>query len=476
MVRKKGKDKSDIDSSINSGIDALAMSYNNVDDDNDGEFLTPEEKEEVAKLPKSTWKSFVSPAERKKQQKLKAEALAAKMKQEVEAVKKQHQADEEQEQLEAKSTMSRITEGDDEKSTGSESLTPEEKEVAEKIAKTTYVSPMERKRRQSLKLKEMEEKKKQEELQQQTAASDGGGSGEIPCFEPSGEPSAGERTSEHSNEVAAVAQDSTANTAAIEAQVETSSSPAAAEDGEDDEKLTSIPPEGDKEKAKRAAIQAVMKDTSLSPVERNQAIQRIIKGGVPDAAETSGEEGSSDEEEEGGDDESSSSGEWVTDSDEEETDSEDEESKLSEAKKKAGLIVEGKEEEQPTAQAAVAAASAVSTAQKTRVKELEAELDKELSNHSLLEEQQKQRELEFQREEQQRAMAREAAEEEVLRRVTAEKTASEKKLQGEIVALRMERERAEEQLRLQEETNRIQEESRRLRGETQREEACVFLG
>ena len=79
--------------------------------------------------------------------------------------------------------------------------------------------------------------------------------------------------------------------------------------------------------------------------------------------------------------------------------------------------------------------------------------------------------MDFQREEQQKAALRAATEEEVLRRVTAEKTASERKLQGEITALRLERERAEEQMRIQEETNRIQEKSRRLREETQREEA-----
>ena len=131
FARRKNsrKDKNiDIDSSINSGIDVLEMSYNSKNTDpklsaRDGEVLTPEEEEEVKKLPKSTWKSFVSPAERKKQQKLKAEADAAKKN--------------EEENIKASTTSTDsgrpadIPEESDSKSVGSEStLTPEEKEKA----------------------------------------------------------------------------------------------------------------------------------------------------------------------------------------------------------------------------------------------------------------------------------------------------------------------------------------------------------
>ena len=50
------------------------------------------------------------------------------------------------------------------------------------------------------------------------------------------------------------------------------------EDGDGDAGQTSIPLESECEKNKRAAIQRVMKDTSLTPVERNQAILKIMKG------------------------------------------------------------------------------------------------------------------------------------------------------------------------------------------------------
>ena len=50
------------------------------------------------------------------------------------------------------------------------------------------------------------------------------------------------------------------------------------EDGDGDADQTSIPLESDRENNKRAAIQRVMKDTSLTPVERNQAILKIMKG------------------------------------------------------------------------------------------------------------------------------------------------------------------------------------------------------
>ena len=46
----------------------------------------------------------------------------------------------------------------------------------------------------------------------------------------------------------------------------------------EDHSTSSIPLESDREKNKRAAIQRVMKDTSLTPVERNQAILKIMKG------------------------------------------------------------------------------------------------------------------------------------------------------------------------------------------------------
>ena len=531
------------------------MSYNNIPPDVNDEGLTPEEAEEVAKLPKSTWTKFLSPAERKRQQKLKAEAAEAKKKkqEEEEAPSMSNKFDGSQ-QSPAEGMPPKISEGD-ERSTGSDSLTPEEKEKAAAIAKTSFVSPAERKRRQSIKLKEMEEKNKAAEAAPPTPGSVGGEGSYIGSVEDEGgvvkpevqklnaltaeQQAAREREEalerERKERELAAARSSSTGTAVTE-RTTSDSQPTAqpiaqdalggGEDVDGDAGQTSIPLESDREKNKRAAIQRVMKDTSLTPVERNQAIQKIMKGefdntpipskgdaaavvskGVPDMAESSSEESSSEEEEssseeESGEEWSTSSGEYETDSDEEE-----EESKVSKSskvsKKKEGAALASNKDNEPTAESAVTLASAASIAQKERVKELEAQLDqelaaeaelekqrqakleaaleKEMQNHAQLEQQQKQRELEFQREEQQRAVARAAAEEEVLRRVTAEKQAkerklqeelaAERKLQEEIAALRLERERAEQQRRMDEETRRIEEESRRLREETQREEA-----
>ena len=72
----KGSFNSKLDSSINSGMQALEMSYNNptTSKKSDSEALTAEEQEEVSKLPKSTWSTFISPSERKRRAKMKEEA------------------------------------------------------------------------------------------------------------------------------------------------------------------------------------------------------------------------------------------------------------------------------------------------------------------------------------------------------------------------------------------------------------------
>jgi len=285
------------------------MSYNNIPPDVNDEGLTPEEAEEVAKLPKSTWTKFLSPAERKRQQKLKAEAAEAKKKkkQEEEEAASMSKFDGSQ-QSPAEGMPPKIPEVDDERSTGSDSLTPEEKEKAAAIAKTSFVSPAERKRRQSIKLKEMEEKKKAAaEAAPPTPGSVGGEGSYIGSVEDEGgvvkpevqklnaltaeQQAAREREEalerERKERELAAARSSSTGTVVTE-RTTSDSQPTAqpiaqdalggGEDVDGDAGQTSIPLESDREKNKRAAIQRVMKDTSLTPVERNQAILMIMKG------------------------------------------------------------------------------------------------------------------------------------------------------------------------------------------------------
>ena len=98
-----------------------------------------------------------------------------------------------------------------------------------------------------------------------------------------------------------------------------------------------LPKESDREKAKRAAIQAVMRDTSLTPIEKNLRMQQIIRGdfefdaaaGVTATTAAAAAVGTSHEQvkespsEE--DEEDSSSGEYETTSSEEEEEEEEEE-------------------------------------------------------------------------------------------------------------------------------------------------------
>eukprot|EP00580_Thalassiosira_gravida_P015268 CAMPEP_0201661640 /NCGR_PEP_ID=MMETSP0494-20130426/3942_1 /ASSEMBLY_ACC=CAM_ASM_000839 /TAXON_ID=420259 /ORGANISM="Thalassiosira gravida, Strain GMp14c1" /LENGTH=1605 /DNA_ID=CAMNT_0048139801 /DNA_START=141 /DNA_END=4958 /DNA_ORIENTATION=+ len=253
------------------------------------EVLTPEEQEQVAKLPKSTFSTFLSPAERKRRQKQKAEEAQKKKEEEAARLQRLQQQD--------TPPVSPIPEAskeeDDARSTASSELDEEEKKKAEAIAKTSYVSPAERKRRQLQRQKELALKRKQ----QAEAASDaiGGGNAEdaAKAATPSVSPSCVEGSATaFSNELQNRALRRTAPSPPVPdltqqqqtAATATTSTPQdAVVDNNNPEE--SIPPSSnnnispaDRERQKRAAIQKVMKDTTLSPVERNQAIQKIIKG------------------------------------------------------------------------------------------------------------------------------------------------------------------------------------------------------
>jgi len=174
-------------------------------------------------------------------------------------------------------------EADDNKSTSSEELTEEERKKAEAIAKTTFISPMERKRRQQQRRKEMEAKAAAE------AAAGAGGDAGTPAQEEKEEETKShasvlqeepvERRKSQSSEVTEHISDTPPPVQAVQQQQPQDASAAVpSTDNGNDEELTEIPEESAKQKAKRAAIQKIMSDKSLSPQDRQLAIQEVIAG------------------------------------------------------------------------------------------------------------------------------------------------------------------------------------------------------
>eukprot|EP00578_Thalassiosira_sp_NH16_P022717 CAMPEP_0181098174 /NCGR_PEP_ID=MMETSP1071-20121207/11975_1 /TAXON_ID=35127 /ORGANISM="Thalassiosira sp., Strain NH16" /LENGTH=1525 /DNA_ID=CAMNT_0023180731 /DNA_START=80 /DNA_END=4657 /DNA_ORIENTATION=+ len=244
-----------LESSINSGIVALEMSYSNPGAANaSDETLTPEEREEVANLPQSTWSTFVSPAERKRRNREKArqkEEEARRGEREAARQQEQQQPQGQQQQAGAPPEDTRSTESAD-------SLTESERRKATAIAETSFVSPAERKRRQAQKLKELEANGRKTDdavaPSGSTSASVGGAADAAPA-----------PPSKHEDSAQDPSGDGQGNGVDSDTAVPSTT--------------PSPPPEGGTtEQQKRAAIQLVMKDKSLSPQERQLAIQKIIKG------------------------------------------------------------------------------------------------------------------------------------------------------------------------------------------------------
>jgi len=244
-----------LESSINSGIVALEMSYSNPGAANaSDEALTPEEREEVANLPQSTWSTFVSPAERKRRNREKArqkEEEARRGEREAARQQEQQQPQGQQQQAGAPLEDTRSTESAD-------SLTESERRKATAIAETSFVSPAERKRRQAQKLKELEANGRKTDdavaPSGSTSASVGGAADAAPA-----------PPSKHEDSAQDPSGDGQGNGVDSDTAVPSTT--------------PSPPPEGGTtEQQKRAAIQLVMKDKSLSPQERQLAIQKIIKG------------------------------------------------------------------------------------------------------------------------------------------------------------------------------------------------------
>ena len=231
-----------------------------------------------------------------------------------------------------------------------------------------------------------------------------------------------------------------------------------------------LPPESDREKAKRAAIQQVMKNTALSPQEKNAKVQEIIRGnfeGATTAAVGNDEASSSGEEESSSGEEESSSGEEESSSGEEESSSGEEESSSGEYEETSEEEEDESEMTEPlktvpedtsvgkstaTGGDGSLLPSAAASVEKEK-KDLESQLDEELENQRALELQHEQRQAEFR------------AEQERLRKVELDEAEKKRKLELERL---QNLERQEEQRRAVEAEQRLLEEERlRLEGEQQ---------
>ena len=356
-----------LSTSINSDNDALAMSYNDPPTregvakssaDNDDE-LTEDEAQKARK--QSSFTSFISPAERKRRQQEKIDALNKKKEQDSGSSQKQ------QKSPPAASSAAAV---EDEKS--EISMTDSEKQRVEVVQRTSFISPMERKKRALERQKSLqaEEEAKNSNNNNDNQQEDSGDvvtktssvSSSIAKFNQT----FGKKDTKRSfNESLTKKADAvlhkkeptssdeqgasllSADVPPTLSDIEAAVSAPSAQDPERtvlSESLASstsslvsasypTPKESDREKAKRAAIQAVMKDTSLSPTEKNAKMQSIIRGNFEGPTEAAAvitpavvtaasvtlkeevEESSSGVEEE----DDSSSGEYETSSGEEES-------------------------------------------------------------------------------------------------------------------------------------------------------------
>lgn len=204
------------------------------------EHVTEEEKEVIANLPASTFRSFVSPVERKRRQKAKMEEERKKKEAEEAAAAKQRQD----------------TSADNGIGGGHESAEDILKAAeVDKRASTPFLSSAERKRRQ--------QQQKQPSQNIDSHPKETKPDPPIPKSSPFEEESTSSATTNPSSNLSPSKSSSTNHHAASPESTVPS---------------TASAPQKSKEQDKRKAIHAVMKDTTLSPVERNQKIQHIITG------------------------------------------------------------------------------------------------------------------------------------------------------------------------------------------------------
>ena len=180
------------------------------------ESCTEEEKEQIAQLPKATFNSFVSPAERKRRQMAKLEEI--KKQQEAEKIKEPLIVD-----------TNNVKEGD----SSGDSASDEESSSSDTTSRTSNVN--------------------------------------------SNSPASGGSNESKSLELEVIAE---SDNIEVQASNNDNNLAQASMPSGEDEVISEIPLESDLQKRKRAIIQKVMKDSSLSQVEKNSKIQDIIAGKV----------------------------------------------------------------------------------------------------------------------------------------------------------------------------------------------------
>mmetsp|Transcript_1873 Transcript_1873/g.4085 ORF Transcript_1873/g.4085 Transcript_1873/m.4085 type:complete len:1373 (-) Transcript_1873:163-4281(-) len=306
-----------LSTSINSDNDALAMSYNDPPTregvakssaDNDEE-LTEDEAQKARK--QSSFTSFISPAERKRRQQEKIDALNKK---------KEQDSGSSQKQQESPPAASSAADVEDEKS--EISMTDSEKQRVEVVQRTSFISPMERKKRalerqKSLQAEEEAKNSNNNDNQQEDSGDVVTKTSSVSSSIAKFNQTFGKKDTKRSfNESLTKKADAvlhkkeptssdeqgasllSADVPPTLSDIDAAVSAPSAQDPERtvlSESLASstsslvsasypTPKESDREKAKRAAIQAVMKDTSLSPTEKNAKMQSIIRGNFEDPA------------------------------------------------------------------------------------------------------------------------------------------------------------------------------------------------
>ena len=208
--------------SITSQNELLTMSYargtaNTGASSTLDESCTEEEKVQIAQLPKATFNSFVSPAERKRRQMAK-----------LEAIKKQQEAENIKEPL-IVDTTTNVNEDDSNGDSGSD----DESSSSDTTSRTSNVN--------------------------------------------SNSPTSGGSNEERSLELEVIAE---ADNIEVHASNNDNNLAQASMPSGEDEDISEIPLESNLQKRKRAIIQEVMRDSTLSQVEKNSKIQDIIAGKV----------------------------------------------------------------------------------------------------------------------------------------------------------------------------------------------------
>ena len=281
--------------SITSQNELLTMSYarsTEVD-----ESCTEEEKEQIAQLPESTFTSFVSPAERKRRQLAKLEAMK---KEESTSVTDTDPDGKAQDPLTV-ATKDDPKDGENDSSDDSSDDESSSSDTTSRISNVNSISP---KSSGSNEEKNLVSVPESDAIAESTTEDNAGGFAaddeeisEIPLEsdaqkrkraaiqEIMRDPSLSQADRHKSIQdiIAGKVDVENVEVKALEEHVEVTAIATEAGDFDapsPDEDVNEIPPESDLQKQKRAAIQEVVKDSSLDQTEKNKKIQDIIAGRV----------------------------------------------------------------------------------------------------------------------------------------------------------------------------------------------------